>query len=84
MGLNYEELLTDVNPIMRGGAIANYGILSIKNTTITKTEAEYGGAIYNEGNATLDNITSKLSSAMEKGYSIYNKNEIIIKNSIFE
>ena len=84
MGLNYEELLTEVNPIMRGGAIANYGILSIKNTTITKTEAEYGGAIYNEGNATLDNITSKLSSAMEKGYSIYNKNEIIIKNSIFE
>ena len=83
-GVNYEELGTDAKQILRGGAIANYGTLTIKNTTIIKTESEYGGAIYNEGNATIDNITSRLSTAFTQGYSIYNKNEITIINSIFD
>ena len=69
---------------MRGGAIANYGTLNIKDTKIIKTEAEWGGAIYNVGNATLDNITSRLSTAFTQGYSIYNENEIIITNSEFD
>ncbi|WP_188118162.1 Ig-like domain repeat protein [Methanobrevibacter millerae] len=84
IGVNYEELWSNVNPILRGGAIANYGTLNIKDTKIIKTEAEWGGAIYNVGNATLDNITSRLSTAFTQGYSIYNENEIIITNSVFD
>ena len=83
IGDNYEELKTDHKQILNGGAISNYGLLNIKNTSIIKTESEYGGAIYNAGNATIDKITSCLSTALYKGYSIYNKNEITIKNSIF-
>ena len=82
IGVN-TEYNTNPSP-HKGGAIANYGLLDIENTTITKSYAELGGAIYNDGNATLKNITSNLSSAKTHGNSIYNNGKLNILNSTFE
>ena len=68
----------------KGGAISNWGLLNIENTTIIKTYAELGGAIYNNENATVKNMTSSLSCAKTHGHSIYNNGKLNIIESIFE
>ena len=57
----------------RAGAIANYGTLTLKNSTLSGNRAIYGGAIYNNGgNLTLANSTIQGNIADGAGGGIYN------------
>ena len=60
---------TDTN---YGGAIYNYGNLTITNSTLTDNTAAVGGAIYNYGNLTITNSTLKDNTATNTGGAIIN------------
>lgn len=49
-----------------GGAIYNYGEITISNRTITGNTASYGGAVSNSGSLTVQNSTISKNTA--KGY----------------
>lgn len=62
-----------------GGAIENYGNLSIGGEIIDNQAAEFGGAIYNEGNLRVGGSIN--NNRAQKGGAIYNKGYMEIWDS---
>ncbi|MDX2076001.1 MAG: hypothetical protein SFZ02_06190 [bacterium] len=67
------------------GAIhnANYGTLTISNSTFSHNSAKLGGAIGNFGVLVISNTTFSDNSAVEDGGAIHSYNTIIITTSTF-
>lgn len=74
-----------------GGAISNFGDLTIinsyfKNNTALSTSGlfSYGGSVYNKGKLSICNSTFSKSSSIDFGYgaTIANDGEVIMKNSV--
>ena len=66
-----------------GGAIYNYGKLTINNSTFINNSAQYGGAIYNRINLTINNSIFNQNTGKQYGGTIYNQNILNIDNSKF-
>ena len=68
-----------------GGAIANIGVLKIKQCSFEKNTAGAvgGGAIYNANNLTVSDSTFRDNSA-HLGGAIYNSNTLALSNSTFD
>jgi len=64
-----------------GGAIANEGIVTITNSTLSNNHAAYGGAIANEGTVTITNSTLSGNLATYGG-AIYNNGTFTVNSSI--
>lgn len=64
-----------------GGAILNYGNLSLVGTTVANNYAVSGGGIYNNGNLTLTNCTLSRNWVAEDGGGIYNRGNLTVINS---
>lgn len=54
-----------------GGAIENYGTLTVDNSRVTNNRAVYGGGIHNVGNLTLQNSTVDNNTASYDGGGLY-------------
>ena len=67
-----------------GGAIANVGTFTIRDSTLTTNSASSGGAIVNLGVMTLTNSTVRSNRSRDRGGGIYNGGELTIRDSIFE
>lgn len=65
-----------------GGAIYNYGLLTILDTAFENGYAKYGGAIYNERGIVISNTCNFTSNeAYGKGGAIYNDFGIVISQN---
>jgi predicted outer membrane repeat protein len=75
------------NTATYGGAIANYGTLTVVGATFTDNNAQYGGAIYSEGtikSATLDHDTFSHNYASALGGAVDNNdNDMTVTDSLF-
>ena len=83
---------SSINKYNYGGAISNFGDLTISNSyfdsniaTSTSGLFSYGGAIYNAGNLSIDYTAFNNSRAMDFGYggAIYNDGVLTVNNSRF-
>lgn len=81
----YQSTFSD-NSGSNGGAIFNYGLLDIVNSTFTKNTAEFsGGAIYiHDNTASLTNVTLLENEASSNGGGvfIYNSGSLNFTNTI--
>jgi hypothetical protein len=83
---------SSINKFNYGGAISNFGHLTITDSyfdsniaTSTSGLFSYGGAIYNNGTLLINSTVFNNSRAIDFGYggAIYNDADLVIDNSIF-
>jgi len=81
--LNDLSLRHGKQSISSGGAIANFGNLTINDCLIYNNKGDYGGAIYNDWDGILAMNNSKISHniASSDGAGIYNRGGLTINNS---
>ncbi len=86
VGEEQKVIIKNINIIntnsLTGGAIENFGNLTISNSKITDNNATQGGAIYNSGNLILDNSQLENNTVTDNGGAIYNTGKLIITNTI--
>ena len=70
--VNINNLTLTNNSANLGGAIYNWGSLTVMNCTLTNNNANVGGALFNWGSLTVMNCTFTNNSAGNGGGAIYN------------
>ncbi len=75
--LNFENAFGD----FEGGAIENFGVLTVRNSSITGSTGVIGAAICNEGTATVEFTTISGNTALDAGGGIYNAGTLTVQNS---
>ena len=75
--LNFENGFGD----FEGGAIENFGVLTVRNSSITGSTGVIGGAICNEGTATVEFTTISGNTALDAGGGLYNAGTLTLRNS---
>ena len=74
--------VTETNPV--GGAIVNWaGAITISGSSFSGNSAEWGGAIFNEGELNISDSTFSRNSA-ELGGAAHNAGELSISDSAFQ
>ena len=72
--------ITNCDSWYDGGAIRNYGNLTIKDSILNNNKADKGGAIYNDGNLTIKDSILNNNDANHGG-AIYNDDTLTIINT---
>ncbi|HPH96934.1 MAG TPA: choice-of-anchor Q domain-containing protein [Anaerolineaceae bacterium] len=73
---NYSGLLI-------GGAVVSQGTLAATNVTFERNSADYGGAVYTDGSATLNNCWFMYNQAVVSGGAVDNAGTAVINASSF-
>ena len=64
--------------------IANGATLTLNNAVLINGRADKGGAIYNDGTLTLNNVTLKDNTALSYGGAIYSNGDVSISDSTLD
>ena len=75
--LNFENGFGD----FEGGAIENFGVLTVRNSSITGSTGVVGAAICNEGTVTVEFTTITGNIATDAGGGLYNAGTMTVRNS---
>src|SRR5579883_465444 len=67
-----------------GGAIENFGTLTVSSSKLVSNSAQYGGGIFNDGSLTVNNYTSVFGNSAQYGGGLYTQGNTTISTSTFQ